>query len=193
MEQHGSTYQAILASGLALMQRCGYHAFSYADIAQQIGIRKASIHYYFPGKQDLAQAVVAQYRAAARAGLSYLQDTLEDPTQQLEAYIAYFGEELEGQPRLCLCALLAAEMLTLPEPVRTEVQGYYQEHEAWLASVLEAGKQRGSLEFKGTASLAAQTLLAALEGAMLSARAYGQRERYLQIGAHILQQYRAIS
>lgn len=189
LEQHGTTYQAILSSGLALMQRCGYHAFSYADIAQQIGIRKASIHYYFPAKQDLAQAVVAYYRAAARAGLSYLQATLQDPAQQLQAYIAYFGEEIEGQPRLCLCALLAAEMLTLPDAVRGEVQGFYQEHETWLASVLEAGQQQGRLQFTGTASIAAQTLLAALEGAMLAARAYGQRERYIAIGDQILQHY----
>src|SRR5262245_21603472 len=120
------------------MQRCGYHAFSYADIAEQIGIRKASIHYYFPSKQDLAQAVVANYRVFAQAGLTFLQQTVADPVQQLEAYIAYFGEEVEGQPRMCLCALLAAEMLTLPELVRAEVQGYYHEHEAWLARVLEA-------------------------------------------------------
>ncbi|KAB8143002.1 TetR/AcrR family transcriptional regulator [Chloroflexia bacterium SDU3-3] len=190
VESHGTTQQTILASALSLMQRCGYHAFSYADIADQIGIRKASIHYYFPSKQDLAQAVVAHYRATARAGLAQLQHAVQDPAQQLEAYIAYFGEEVEGQPRICLCALLAAEMLTLPEPVRAEVRGYYQEHEAWLAAVLESGQQQGRLHFNGAASIAAQTLLAALEGAMLAARTYGQRERYLQIGAHVLQQYR---
>ncbi len=83
---------------------------------------------------------------------------------------------------MCLCALLAAEMLTLPEPVRVEVQGYYHEHEAWLAGVLETGQQQGTLHFTGAASIAAQTLLATLEGAMLAARTYGQRERYLQIG-----------
>lgn len=190
MESHGTTQQTILSSALSLMQRCGYHAFSYADIADQIGIRKASIHYYFPSKQDLAQAVVAHYRATARAGLAQLQHAIQDPAQQLEAYIAYFGEEVEGQPRICLCALLAAEMLTLPEPVRAEVRGYYQEHEAWLAAVLESGQQQGRLHFNGAAWIAAQTLLAALEGAMLAARTYGQRERYLQIGAHVLQQYR---
>src|SRR5690349_8743281 len=111
MDNHSTTYQAILASALSLMQRCGYNAFSYADIAEQIGIRKASIHYYFPSKHDLAQAVVAHYRALARAGFATLQQTTADPVQQLEAYVAYFGEEVDGQPRMCLCALLAAEVL----------------------------------------------------------------------------------
>lgn len=192
MEPQSTTQQTILFSALSLMQRCGYHAFSYADIADQVGIRKASIHYYFPSKQDLAQSVVAHYRATARAGLAHLQRNIPDPAQQLEAYIAYFGEEVDGHPRICLCALLAAEILTLPEPVRAEVQGYYQEHEAWLAAVLESGRQQGVLHFNGAALIAAQTLLAVLEGAMLSARTYGQRERYLQIGAHVLEQYRTI-
>ncbi|HEY1016455.1 MAG TPA: helix-turn-helix domain-containing protein [Herpetosiphonaceae bacterium] len=188
MDKHPTTHQAILASALSLMQARGYHAWSYADIAKEIGIQKASIHYYFPSKQDLAQAVVAGYRAASRAGFAQLQQTIADPALQLAAYIAYFGEEVDGQPRMCLCALLAAEMLTLPDPVRVEVQGYYQEHEAWLAQALAAGQQAGTLQFSGAAAITAQTLLATLEGAMLAARAYGQRERYLHISAHLIQQ-----
>ena len=189
VESQRTTQQAILDTAFSLMQRCGYHAFSYADIAEQVGIRKASIHYYFPGKNDLVRTVVAHYRAVARAGLDHLQRVIAEPAQQLASYIAYFGEEVEGQPRICLCALLAAEMLTLPDDVRAEVQGYYQEHEAWLTKVLEAGQQVGSLHFNGASSVAAQTLLAGLEGAMLAARAYGQSERFRVIGANLLQHY----
>ena len=40
-----------------LVQTRGYHAFSYADIAEEVGSRKASIHYYFPSKTDLGKAL----------------------------------------------------------------------------------------------------------------------------------------
>ncbi len=171
------------------MQRRGYHAFSYADIAEQVGIRKASIHYHFPGKNDLARSVITRYREMARMGLATVQASIADPAQRLGAYVAYFGEEVEGVPRICLCAFLAAELLTLPEDVRQEIQGFYQEHEVWLREVLEAGQVAGTLQFTGSSAVAAQTILAGLEGGMLAARVYGQSGRYRAISQYMMQQY----
>lgn len=193
LETHRTTQEQILDTAFSLMQRCGYHAFSYADIAEQVGIRKASIHYHFPGKNDLARSVIARYRAMAQRGLAIAQASIADPAQRLVAYVAYFGEEVDGLPRICLCALLAAELLTLPEDVRHEIQGFYQEHEAWLREVLEAGQAAGTLHFTGSSAVAAQAILAGLEGAMLAARVYGQIERFRAIGNHLLQQYLVVS
>jgi TetR/AcrR family transcriptional repressor of nem operon len=44
------------------IQKRGYNAFSYADLAEAVGIRKASIHHYFPSKADLGLAVIRRYR-----------------------------------------------------------------------------------------------------------------------------------
>ncbi|EQD50561.1 transcriptional regulator, TetR family, partial [mine drainage metagenome] len=35
-----------------LVQSRGFNAFSYRDLADRISIRTASIHYYFPKKDD---------------------------------------------------------------------------------------------------------------------------------------------
>ncbi|NIP29545.1 MAG: TetR family transcriptional regulator, partial [Candidatus Dadabacteria bacterium] len=40
-----------------LFQKRGYKAFSYRDIAKEIGIKTSSIHYYFPTKDDLALVI----------------------------------------------------------------------------------------------------------------------------------------
>lgn len=189
---HANTAQAILDSATVLMQRGGYHAFSYADVSEQIGIRKASIHYHFPAKKDLACGVVARYRQEARAALQYLQQHF-NPLQQLEQYVAFYGEQFQGNPRMCLCALLAAEMLTLPDEVRAEVQQFYQEHIAWLGQLLIEGARQGLLRFEGDASTEAQVLLAGLEGAMLSARAFGDTARFRTIADGLLLRYRVPS
>jgi TetR/AcrR family transcriptional repressor of nem operon len=183
------THQEILDTATVLMQSRGYHAFSYADIAERIGIRKASIHYYYPSKSDLAQSVVARYRAAGREGLLQVLAQTADPAERLKGYLQSYEQEFDGRPQMCLCALLAAEMLTLPDQVRAEVQAFYAEQEAWLSVVLEDGRSAGSIHFSGTAPAAAQGFLAGLEGAMLAARAYGEVGRFRTIGRYLLQQY----
>lgn len=186
-----NTQQDIIDTATVLMMHSGYNAFSYADIAEQIGIRKASIHYHFPGKSDLARSVVERYRTDARLGVEMVIDTTPSPLKQLERYISFYDQEFQGRPRMCLCALLAAEMLTLPEDVRAEVQLFYHEQESLLARILQAGRAAGELYFAEPPELAAQLLLAALEGAMLAARAYGSIDRLRMLNQSIVQRYRA--
>ncbi len=55
------TQTAILDTAQELIQRVGVNAMSYADISAVVGIRKASIHYYFPTKYDLIAALLDRY------------------------------------------------------------------------------------------------------------------------------------
>ena len=56
------TAEQILDVAQEMVRRQGYSAFSYADIAGRVGIRKASIHDHFPSKADLVQRLVQRYR-----------------------------------------------------------------------------------------------------------------------------------
>src|SRR6185369_16920377 len=53
-----TTAAQILDAAETLIQTRSYSAFSYQDIADELGIRKASIHYHFATKADLGVAVV---------------------------------------------------------------------------------------------------------------------------------------
>src|SRR5262249_58801784 len=64
-----STAERILDTAQALAQVRGYNGFSYADISAELAITKPSIHYHFPSKAQLAEALIARYQrrfAAAR-------------------------------------------------------------------------------------------------------------------------------
>ena len=169
-----------------LMQVRGYNAFSYADVAAEVGVRKATIHHHFPTKGDLARAVVARYRADTRAALAAIDRTTGDPRCKLERYVALYAAMLRDGPRICLCGLLAAETPTLPDPVRAEVRGYFREHEAWLSRVLTDGVAAGALRVAGHVDVTAQLLLASIEGAMLAARAHGDIARFDLVAAQLL-------
>jgi TetR/AcrR family transcriptional repressor of nem operon len=169
-----TTEDEILRCARTLLVNGGYNGFSYADIAEAVGIRKASIHYYFPSKVDLASSLVARYRQEADAGFAEMTRRHPEPMDQLKAYVGFWADcILDGTNTFCLCALLATQIPVLPDEVVTEVKAYFQVLSTWLAAVLENGRTQGTFSFSSTPQTEAEKFMAAVHGAMLSARAYG--------------------
>jgi TetR/AcrR family transcriptional repressor of nem operon len=165
-----ATAERILDIAENLVQTRGYEAFSYADIADALQIRKASIHYHFPSKGELTRALAARYRVQFSAKLVDLDRQLPDPTRRLMRYVRLFQDALGQGDHMCLYGMLASDSATLPEPVRNEVNRFFAEQESWLTRVLSEGRHAGELRFEGKPEGAAAALLAGLEGAMLVAR-----------------------
>src|SRR6201987_6515356 len=88
-KRRSETAEQILELAEMLIQTRGYSAFSYQDIADSLGIRKASIHYHFPSKTDLGIAVVDRYVARFAAGLATIS---ADPSQSAMAMLDYYVE-----------------------------------------------------------------------------------------------------
>ncbi len=164
------TADRILDIAETLVQTRGYEAFSYADIADALSIRKASIHYHFPSKAELTRAMAARYRAAFAVRLLQVEAEFPDPTRRLMRYVRLFQDALREGDHMCLYGMLASDAGTLPEAVRTEVNGFFFDQETWLARVLADGRGREEFRFEGRPDAAAAALLAGLEGAMLVAR-----------------------
>ena len=79
---------------------------------------------------------------------------------------------------MCLCGMLAVEYQTLPPAMQEEIRRFFDLNEEWLSRVIERGREAGELKFSGPAEEAARLLVAALEGAMLVARSYGDVARF---------------
>lgn len=165
----------------------GYNAISYADISERIGITKASIHYYFPGKSDLAKEIMARYRTNLNGFLAQIDAQETKAYPKLARYIDLYLGLLPNADTLCLCAILAADFPTLPAPVQVEVKQFYTENEAWLAKVLQAGLTEEVFQLNQSVQIEAQLLLAGLQGAMLNARAFGDIERFRVMAQKLLQ------
>jgi TetR/AcrR family transcriptional regulator, transcriptional repressor for nem operon len=167
------TAERILDRAQALMVERGYNAFSYADIAEVVKVSKATIHFHFATKAVLAEEVVRRYRHGAIAMLRQLSGQLSNAPARLEAYARYWENCIRTNTPLCMCALLAAEIRTLPDQVKTEVQTFFRDGEGWLASTLDDGVRQGTLHLPGGSALEAKSLLAVVYGAMLAARIFG--------------------
>jgi TetR/AcrR family transcriptional repressor of nem operon len=175
--QRGNAHTAerILDSAERLVQSRGFNGFSYADVAAELGVTKASLHYHFPGKAELGQALIGRY--AAR-----FADALE---QIVAAYAGIYADVLRDR-RMCLCGMLAADYDTLPQPMRDSVLRFFDDNETWLNDVVDQGQSEGSLRLDGSPREAARALVGGLEGALLISRPYDDPTRFEAAAARLL-------
>lgn len=171
------TSERILDIAERLVQTRGFSNFSYADIAKELAITTASLHYHFRGKAELGQALIARYAERFDDALRRIDDEASDPRAKLEAYAELYAGVLAGK-RMCMCGILAAEYQTLPQPMRRAVIDFFDENQRWLTQVIEEGRSDGTLAFTGSPEEVAQSILSTLEGAMLVARPYGDLDRF---------------
>jgi TetR/AcrR family transcriptional repressor of nem operon len=179
------TAQRILDVAELLVQSRGYNGFSYADIAGELGITKASLHYHFASKAELGEALIERYSARFTEALERIDSTTSRAGVKLDAYAGLYADVLRGD-RMCLCGMLAAEYQTLPERMHGSVIRFFDHNLTWLAGVLADGQSDGELSFDGSPANAAQTVLSALQGAMLVARPYRDLARFQATAAHTL-------
>jgi TetR/AcrR family transcriptional repressor of nem operon len=179
------TSQRILDIAERLVQTRGYNGFSYADIAHSLGVTKASLHYHFAAKADLGRHLIERYERNFLAALAGIDGVAADARDKLARYVDIYAGVL-GNNRMCLCGMLAAEFATLPKPMREEMRRFFDENERWLVAVLEQGRRRKELSFRGPAVDVARALVGALEGAMMLARSYGDAARFRTVADRLL-------
>ena len=160
-----------------LVQTRGFNGFSYADIAEALGVTKASLHYHFPSKADLGERLIERYEAGFLDTLAGIDKTQQGAAHKLRRYAKIYADVLRAN-RMCLCGMLASDYATLPKPMRERVRHFFDENERWLARVLEEGRTTGQLAFKGAPIELARMIVASLEGAMMLARSYGEPPRF---------------
>jgi TetR/AcrR family transcriptional repressor of nem operon len=171
------TAQRILDAAEQLAQVRGFNAFSYAHIAAELGITKASLHYHFSSKAELGQALITRYSDRFVDALAKIDSQPTTARAKLAAYADLYAAPLRSR-RMCLCGMLAAEYETLPKPITESLMAFFDTNEDWLEGVLEQGRADGSLTFDGDARDAARMIVSGLEGAMLIARPYRDPERF---------------
>ena len=168
-----NTRDSILTSAQHLVQQRGYNGFSYADIADEVGIRKASLHHHFPTKTDLGLALIERYAADFDIALQSIDAAKIKADTKLWRYVGLYRATLEAD-RMCLCGMLATEALTLDAALLPKLRQFFERNTEWLAAVLSAGRDDSRFQFSGNAADHARAFQAALQGALMMARASGE-------------------
>src|SRR5271170_6591557 len=96
-ETLSGTANTILDVAERLAQTRGYNGFSYADIAAQLSVTKASLHYHFPSKADLGLALVERYSLAFSKALGAIDAHTSDAGEKLKRYVGLYDDVMCSQ------------------------------------------------------------------------------------------------
>lgn len=162
------TKSVLLSEAEALVRTVGYSAFSYADLSERVGIRKASIHHHFPTKEALGNALIDGYLDRFSKELEQLSARKSDFKSKLAAY----GEFFSGGMRdglMPLCGALAGDAAYLPPSMRRRVDRFFRVHLEWLEAEFRLALERGEVHSDVKPERGAMLVLSSLQGASLVA------------------------
>jgi TetR/AcrR family transcriptional repressor of nem operon len=166
------TAARILDVAERLVQVRGYNGFSYADVAAELKITKAALHYHFASKAELGEALIDRYSTRFFEALAAVEAQTADAPLRLREYAGLYTDVLRNR-RMCLCGMMVADFETLSPSMQAAVVRYITDNQRWLSNVLNQGREVGALEFDGSPGDVASMIFGALEGAMLIARPQG--------------------
>lgn len=162
------TRSALLAEAEILVRTKGYAAFSYADLSERIGIRKASIHHHFRTKEILGTTLIDSYLERFTAELDALAAKRTDTKSKLLTYGDFFAGSLSGG-LMPLCGALAADVAYLPTSMQQRVKRFFEIHTDWLEMILRDGIAYHELQLVSPPRKSALLLLSTLQGASVVA------------------------
>ena len=172
------TRERILHLAKDILLRRSFHSFSYQDLADGIGIRKASIHYHFPSKEDLGVALIERIGATMTRWASELKQSHVPPEEKLAAFFRVMRSLLEQDDKICVFGVLGAEFNALPPRMQAAYGELLEAQQKWLARVLERGRERGVFNLAGTPEEEALIVSSTVQGALQLARASRQPARF---------------
>jgi len=156
--------EALLKAAENKVRLGGYNNFSFREIANEVGIKSASVHYHFPTKADLGAELAHQYTNNFLAALGDVDDIIAQGENPIDRYTQLFRGSLINDDQMCLCGLLGAQNESLPDKVRLEVKRFFDLNLTWL-------KKAHTLNGESEPLHAAITTVSLLEGAMMISKA----------------------
>ncbi|GAA0836824.1 MAG: TetR/AcrR family transcriptional regulator [Cupriavidus sp.] len=174
MKTHTVRDQLLEHASVLIRQR-GYNGFSYRDLAELVGVKTSSIHYYFPAKDDLVLEVVRLYRERAQTRLAAI-DTSLPLVEQAHRYVDPLRNGIELN-QICLAGMLSAEVLALPDSIRSLLQGHFQMNEVWIAGLLHRAEIARGQPYPVPPPALAKVLYGAIQNGIITARMSGSTDR----------------
>lgn len=135
----------------------GYEAASLQDIAEAMGVKKASLYYYFASKDDLLQTllpeIIGRGIANARAALAPGGDPLSRLWRLVAAHIRHLTENLADT------AVFLHERNAIAPGRRREILADDYQYQALFFDTIQAGQAAGDIRGDLDPKLAALTVL----------------------------------
>lgn len=136
MSDYSTGYSAkaieILEAAEIRIRRGGFESVSYRDLAADVGIKAASVHYHFPQKALLGAAVIDRYTDKLLAALGSIDLQQTTAAEHLQCLCNCYMAAVRNEGLICLGCMLGAESRDLPEPVAAAARHFFTTLIGWM-------------------------------------------------------------
>ncbi|MCX7840624.1 MAG: TetR/AcrR family transcriptional regulator [Anaerolineae bacterium] len=132
--------EQILAEAVRIFRQKGYHATSMQNIADAVGLQKASLYHYIPSKQALLSKIFERSIGALTRQLEAIHASADTPTNKLrraiESHVLALCEQLDTY------TVYLSERRALTNRYHARVRAEGEKHARLIERILEEGVAR---------------------------------------------------
>jgi AcrR family transcriptional regulator len=155
--------QALVLAAFNQIAERGFEGLRTREVADEVGVNIATLHYYFPTKEALIKGVLAEAMRRFRATL----EPHGSPADQLENHLRAVRKLMRDDPQLGLVmgelALRSPRDRSIADMMREVNEGWHRTLRGLLRRAAEGGHLDREFNNEGTAAL----IIATLTGATL--------------------------
>ncbi len=178
MSEYSEKAIEILAAAELRIRRGGFDAVSYRDLATDVGIRAASVHYHFPQKALLGAAVVDRYTEKILTAIGPVDLEKATVAEHLRRFCGAYEAAVQDEGLMCLCCVLGSESRDLPDLVVAAVRRFFTQLLDWVELVVAD---------RPDAKIFAANTLGSLQGTMILAVTLNRPELMAAVRDRIVQ------
>lgn len=161
--------QQILATAADILEHKSFAAFSYQDLADRLGIRKASIHHHYPSKDELGVELLKFFKARGDALMVEIVGQAKSPGEALRAIFDMSEKVMfDGETKVCPACAFEVDAKNLSATMIEMLRQSNQAFQEQLGELLTAARAGGEASFLGEPQDQAATIISALQGARLA-------------------------
>ncbi len=176
MSKGEQTRQRIVAAAAPLFNQRGFAGCSMQDVMEATGLEKGGLYRHFASKEELAAEVFAYCLAQAVKVRNDGIENVEGAAEKLRYLIRKFVEEPSPLPGGCPLLNTAVDADDGNPALRKLVRQAFQKWRKRLMKIVEEGVAAGEIRRDVNARQVANTVIAALEGALVLSRMEKTRE-----------------
>ncbi|ABR91557.1 transcriptional regulator, TetR family [Janthinobacterium sp. Marseille] len=174
-----TTKSNIVLLAKRLIKTRSYLGFSFQDIANEIGLKKASLHHHFPSKEMLGVEIIQEMRSSFD---DWSESISIVPEKKLDAYFKKFRDAVKVGEEMCPAGGLASAWSCVGEEMRFAARDLRSAHIMFLTNAI-AGINRQRTK-KATNELASY-VFSACQGGLISSRMTGRAEEFDLVIKHL--------
>ena len=160
--------------GREYLQTLGFSGFSFQTIADTLGIKKASLHYYFSSKEEMGLALLHDYEESHKNWASKVQDL---PSKiKLEKMVKGFKSLSSKNHMICPVGSFASDFQSTTPKMKKRILQFHLLVRDWLMETIDQGKKEGTIRKSLDSEVAADLFLATLQGGVQLARIRGEQK-----------------